>query len=215
MRQRGATETLQVVLSYHSHAYVTGGATVRPRMQVVSLPADEAAVRRFSEELWLPYNRALEATVESFALVDAPDEEIVDEEVEFRLGRLEEESYRLWAAVDTDSETVAVDTDSETLDLATGDGDLAGFVATNVDEAPSVFDRPDRLVIGDIFVREPYRGTGLADELLARARARAEAADCPELALDVDVDNERALAFYEKHGFEPHRRRMHAPVDDS
>jgi ribosomal protein S18 acetylase RimI-like enzyme len=175
-------------------------------MQFVSLPADEAAVRRFSEALWLPYNRTLEATVEGFALVDAPDEEILDEEVEFRLGRLEEESYRLWVAVDTDSETV---------DLAAGDGDFAGFVSTSVDEAPSVFDRPDRLVIGDIFVRDPYRGTGLADELLARARARAEAADCAELALDVDVDNERALAFYEKHGFELHRHRMHAPVDGS
>ena len=29
-----------------------------------------------------------------------------------------------------------------------------------------------------------------------------------------DVDNERALAFYEKLGFEPRRHRMRVPVDE-
>lgn len=176
-------------------------------MDLYPLPADEEAVRRYVEELWLPYHRTLEATVESHALVDVPDDDIVDEEVEFRLGRLADEHYRLWVAVDGVTEDDAVD-------LAAGDGELAGFVATSVDEAPSVFDRPNRLVIGDIYVREPYRGTGVADELMALVRKWAEEADCPELALDVDVDNERALAFYERYGFEPHRHRMHAVVDD-
>ena len=69
-------------------------------MKLLRLPADEAAARRFSEELWLPYHRDLEATVADHALVGDDEEEIVDAEVEFRLGRLEEESYRLWVAVD-------------------------------------------------------------------------------------------------------------------
>jgi ribosomal protein S18 acetylase RimI-like enzyme len=174
-------------------------------MKLRRLPAEEDAARRFSEELWLPYNRDLEAVVADHALVDAPDEEIIDEEVEFRLGRLEEESYRLWVAVGDAAEEV---------DLAAGDGELVGFVATSVDEAPSVFDRPDRLMVGDIYVRESYRGSGFARELMARAKRRAEETDCAELVLDVDVDNERALAFYEMMGFETLRRRMRVAVDE-
>ena len=174
-------------------------------MKLLRLPADEAAARRFSEELWLPYHRDLEATVADHALVGDDEEEIVDAEVEFRLRRLEEESYRLWVAVDDAAEEV---------DLAAGDGELVGFVATSVDEAPSVFDRPDRLVVGDIYVRESSRGSGLARDLMARAKRRAAETDCSELVLDVDVDNERALAFYEKMGFETLRRRMRVAVDE-
>ncbi|EJN58568.1 GNAT family N-acetyltransferase [Halogranum rubrum] len=173
-------------------------------MDLHPLPADEAAVRRFSEELWLPYHRTLEAVVDSHALVDAPDDQIVDAEVEFRLGRLADDHYRLWVAVDGVSENV---------DLAAGDGELAGFVATGVDEAPPVFDRPNRLVVGDIYVREAYRGSGLARELLARAAERARDVGCAEMTLEVDVDNERALAFYEKFGFEPLRHQLVVDTD--
>ena len=35
-----------------------------------------------------------------------------------------------------------------------------------------------------------------------------------ELALDIDVDNERAVAYYEKLGFESVRYRMRVPVDE-
>lgn len=171
-------------------------------MEIRRLPADEDAVRRYVEELWLPYHRDLEATVEAHALADGVD--VVAEEVEFRLDRLEAENYRTWVAVEGSG------TDP---DLA-ADGDLAGFVATDVDESPSVFDRPDRLVVGDIFVREPHRGTGLARDLVARAAERARAVGCDELSLDVDVDNERAVAFYEKLGFEPYRRQLTVPVDE-
>ena len=177
-------------------------------MKLLRLPADEAAARRFSEELWLPYHRDLEATVADHALVGDDEEEIVDAEVEFRLGRLEEESYRLWVAVD------GVEASDDAVDLTAGDGELVGFVATSVDEAPSVFDRPDRLVVGDIYVRESSRGSGLARDLMARAKRRAAETDCSELVLDVDVDNERALAFYEKMGFETLRRRMRVAVDE-
>ena len=49
---------------------------------------------------------------------------------------------------------------------------------------------------------------------MARAKRRAAETDCSELVLDVDVDNERALAFYEKMGFETLRRRMRVAVDE-
>jgi ribosomal protein S18 acetylase RimI-like enzyme len=35
-----------------------------------------------------------------------------------------------------------------------------------------------------------------------------------ELALQVDVDNDRALAYYDKLGFDVARYRMHVPVEE-
>lgn len=168
-------------------------------MELRPLFPEEGPVRRFVEDLWLPYHRELEATVGSHAL--AGDVDLVAEETAFRLGRLEEEGYRAWVAVDGEG--------GITDERAT----LAGFVTTEPDRSPPVFDRPDRLVIGDIYVKEPYRGTGLARDLMGRAAERAREADCAELALDVDVDNDRAVAFYERLGFEPLRRRLTRPVE--
>ena len=172
-------------------------------MDILRLPADEAAVRRYIEDLWIPYNRELETIVDRFALAD--DVDLVAEELEHRLDRHGTESYRAWVAVDgTCDET----------DLADSDGEFVGFVATDIDESPSVFDRPDRLVICDIYVREPYRGTGLAHELVDRAGTRAREGGCVELTLEVDADNERALAFYETLGFQPSRHTLVAGVDE-
>lgn len=171
-------------------------------MDVLRLPADEAAVRRYLEDLWIPYNRELESIVDSFALAD--DVDVVAEELEWQLDRLESESHRAW---------VAVDGPHDAGNLADIGGDLAGFIATDVDECPSTFDRPDRLVVCDVYVREPFRGTGLARELVDRARTRARESGCAEFELEVDVPNERAVAFYEKLGFETSRYTMVASVE--
>jgi len=48
---------------------------------------------------------------------------------------------------------------------------------------------------------------------MERATADAREQECGELRLDVDVDNERARAFYEKQGFEPHREQLTRPVE--
>ncbi len=175
-------------------------------VQLRPLPADEAAVRRYVEDLWLPYHRDIEATVEDHALADGVD--ITDEEAAFRLEWLEDDDCRIWVAVD------APDEGSRDVDLDDLDGDFAGFIGTSVAESPSVFDRPDRLIVCDIYVRERYRGTGLARDLIDRAVAQARESGIPELALDVDADNGRAVAFYEKLGFETARRRMRVAVDD-
>lgn len=178
-------------------------------VKIQPLPADEGAVRRYVEELWLSYHHDLEAIVDNHALADNVD--LISEEVTFRLNRLKEESYRAWVAVDETSDEVTKRDDS----LTDGDGSFVGFITTNVDESPSVFERPSRLVIGDIYVREPYRGTGLANELIDHATDRARETECEELALDVDVENERAIAFYESLGFEIHRHRMRVAIDES
>lgn len=172
-------------------------------MELVALPAEETAVRRFLSELWLPYNRTLESVVEAFALAEGVDH--VEAEVSFYMDNLEREGYRGWVAVE--------DYDGAT--LAATDGDLVGFVLTDVEPSPVPFDQPDRLVVCDLYVAEQYRGTGLADRLFERVKRRARERDCEQLRLEVDADNERAMAFYESWGFEIARHEMLASVEES
>lgn len=174
-------------------------------MDVVPLPADERAVRRLVETLWLPYHRELEATVGGHALAD--DVDLPDAEVAFRLDWLDTTGHGAWVAVNGD------DGGSDAATIAEGSGDLAGFVTVAIDRAPPVFDRPDRLLVHDLYVREPYRGSPLARTLIGRAAERAREAECAELALDVDDGNGRATGFYRKLGFETRRRRLTVDVD--
>ncbi len=140
----------------------------------------EAAAERYAAALWLPYHRDLAASGAAHALADRPDEELIGAETEFRLDLLREtDDYRTWVvavddgvrAGDVDAGVSAGGVDAESLDpedpapvgVPDPDRDLVAFVSTSVDECPEVFDRPDRLVVGDIYVTEAYRRTGLAN----------------------------------------------------
>lgn len=178
-------------------------------MEIRAVPAESDAVRRYVEELWLPYHRDLQKVVDRHSLAD-DEVDVVAEETEFRLDLLESDTHEIWVAVDWNEDT---DADSDA-DFAVLDATLAGYVTTDVDDSPTVFDNPARLVVGDIYVKEPYRGTGLARELMECAAERARTNGIPELRLDVDVDNERARAFYEKLGFETYRHQMRIDADE-
>jgi ribosomal protein S18 acetylase RimI-like enzyme len=63
----------------------------------------------------------------------------------------------------------------------------------------------DAAVLNEIYVADDRRGTGVADALVDAATEHARTQDLPldRLVLDVDPDNDRARAFYRRHGFEP------------
>lgn len=178
-------------------------------MDLRPLSVDRPVVRRFVEDLWLPYHRDLEATVESHALVDGVADAL-GEETDFWLSWFDDPDRHGWVAVDDPADERGGGAGAPLVDPGI---EFVGFVTTEREAAPPVFERPDRLVVGDLYVREDHRGTGLARELIERAARRARESGCPELALDVDADNDRALAFYGKLGFEPHRHRLLVDVD--
>jgi ribosomal protein S18 acetylase RimI-like enzyme len=190
-------------------------------MEIRRLPATAAAAERYAAELWLPYHRDLAAAEDRHALADRPDEELIAAEAAFRLDLLRENADRRLWVVAVDPEVAPDDADPEALDpedpapvgVPDPDRDLVAFVSTSVDECPEVFARPDRLVVGDVYVDESYRGTGLAERFVERAVADARDHGCEQIRLDVDVDNERAVAFYERAGFEDYRRQMTMAVD--
>ncbi|WP_336036675.1 GNAT family N-acetyltransferase [Halobacterium yunchengense] len=62
----------------------------------------------------------------------------------------------------------------------------------------------DAAVLNEVYVRPADRGTGVADDLMDAALAFARDQDLPldRLVLDVDRENDRARAFYDRYGFE-------------
>ncbi len=99
---------------------------------------------------------------------------------------------------------VAHDERSVQVAVADGDGpdpDLTGYVFVLPDTHAYIW---DAAVLNEIYVDESVRGTGVADELIDAAIAAVREQDLPleRLVLDVDRENERARAFYERHGFD-------------
>jgi GNAT superfamily N-acetyltransferase len=82
------------------------------------------------------------------------------------------------------------------------EGDLVGYVFVLPERLAFVW---DAAVVNELYVAPAHRGTGVADDLLSAAVDVARRQDLPldRLLLDVDPDDPRAAAFYERHGFEP------------
>lgn len=91
--------------------------------------------------------------------------------------------------------------DEERCVTVADDGELVGYVFVLPSSLSMIW---DAAVLNELYVREQYRGTGVADELMDAAAALAREQDLPldRLVLDVDRSNERAKAFYDRHGFE-------------
>jgi len=174
-------------------------------MHIRRLRNEAGSHRRFVEELWLPYHRDLESASEWQELAD-DDAYDVGDIVDFRTDFFDDPSRRVWVAVDG--------AEDPTGPLDELDATLAGFLGAALQTPSEKFDTPDQLLLGNFYVAPEYRGTGLADDLVARAVQQAREDGAEELSLDVAADNERALAYYEKLGFEVGKYRMRVPVDE-
>ncbi|MEP4030258.1 GNAT family N-acetyltransferase, partial [Roseibium polysiphoniae] len=79
------------------------------------------------------------------------------------------------------------------------EGKLVGFCGYR----PQQLSRTQhRGVIGPFFVTRSYQGSGAAKVLLAGVIEEAKSNSLAQLELFVDTENLRAMAFYERQGFE-------------
>ncbi|WP_458188206.1 N-acetyltransferase family protein [Haladaptatus sp. NG-WS-4] len=94
-----------------------------------------------------------------------------------------------------------VDDDERCVTVADAGDELAGYVFVLPERLAFIW---DAAVLNEIFVHPDYRGTGVADDLMdaAVALARDQTLPLDRLVLDVDRENDRAQAFYDRHGFE-------------
>jgi ribosomal protein S18 acetylase RimI-like enzyme len=97
-------------------------------------------------------------------------------------------------AEDPDCVVVAVPEDDE-------EPDPVGYVFCLPERLAFVW---DAAVLNELYLAPANRGTGVADDLLDRAVDVAREQDLPldRLVLDVDRENGRARAVYDRHGFE-------------
>ena len=96
-----------------------------------------------------------------------------------------------------------VDEEPQTVHVVEGDHDdaLVGYVFVLPSSLSMIW---DAAVLNEVYVDPAYRGSSVADKLMAAAisHCREQSLPLDRLVLDVDADNERAQAFYERHGFE-------------
>lgn len=111
------------------------------------------------------------------------------------------ERYLDWAARCVADEPHAITVAALPDSASAGTPAFAGYVFVLPERLAMVW---DAAVLNEVFVREAHRGSGLADDLLDAAVDVARGQDLPldRLVLDVDRGNERARAFYGRHGFD-------------
>lgn len=81
------------------------------------------------------------------------------------------------------------------------DGELAGYLKLNQAPAQTDINDEDTLEIERIYVAQAYQGRGLGRYLMNLAVRTAQAAKKSCIWLGVWEKNEKAIAFYKKHGF--------------
>ncbi|MFC7230767.1 GNAT family N-acetyltransferase [Saliphagus sp. GCM10025308] len=125
------------------------------------------------------------------------------ERYESKLTDAYREGYLEWVERCLDEEpeavTVAVEPESSG-DEKAGSSTLVGYVFVLPESLAYIW---DAAILNEIYVAPDARGTGVADALMERALAVARGQDLPldRLVLDVDRENDRAQAFYERHEF--------------
>ncbi len=76
-----------------------------------------------------------------------------------------------------------------------------GMNAGRLSSAPG----PDDYFLSNLAVQPDHRGKGIGSLLLEKVCKDAVSANCPRCCLDVELDNSRAITFYQRHGFKPGR----------
>lgn len=95
-----------------------------------------------------------------------------------------------------------VDESPRSVTVAPADGTLTGYAFLLPASHALIW---DAAVLNEIYVEPADRGGGVADALLEAALdlARDQPLPLDRVVLDVAPSNERAAAFYARHGFEP------------
>ncbi|MFC7073447.1 GNAT family N-acetyltransferase [Halovenus rubra] len=97
--------------------------------------------------------------------------------------------------------TRCVEDSKRSVQVVERSGTLAGYVFILPESLAYIW---DAAVLNELYLRPAYRGSGCGDELMDAAleAAREQSLPLNRLVLDVDQNNDRAQAFYERWGFD-------------
>ena len=80
-------------------------------------------------------------------------------------------------------------------------GQIAGYIKINRNDAQSEFKDPDSMEIERIYVDAAFQGNGVGAKMIDRAKELAIQNGCKYLWLGVWENNPGAIRFYERNGF--------------
>lgn len=96
--------------------------------------------------------------------------------------------------------------------VAREDDEVVGFVSFGM-EPGSFEDDCERGVVSNLYVRPDSRDDGVGSELLSAAETTLAEKGADAVALEAMADNEAAVRFYERRGYEPHRIELEKELD--
>ena len=101
-------------------------------------------------------------------------------------------------------------TSTQALFVAEVDGQAVGVLLLREMQSPEdpIFRLRRYVTIEEIALSQPYRGRGIGRRLVKQAEQWALERGIGQIEVDVWERNQPAIAFYERLGFEPVRRRM-------
>lgn len=88
-----------------------------------------------------------------------------------------------------------------TIRAARENGAIAGYAKIGPVSLPANDPAPDAIELRQLYVLQPWQGSGLARSLMEWTIETARARGASELYLSVYIDNLRARRFYERYGF--------------
>lgn len=138
-----------------------------------------------SDDLGLLQKLSVETFQETFQDQNSPEQLEAYLEKAFAFKQLEKE----------------LSTDSSEFFLMVSDGEAAGYLKVNANDAQSENMGHDALEIERIYVRKKFHGRGFGKELINKALEKAVERKKTKLWLGVWEHNEKAIAFYTKLGF--------------
>jgi ribosomal protein S18 acetylase RimI-like enzyme len=97
--------------------------------------------------------------------------------------------------------------------VATNDGLIVGFAISGIAKLPKYLLHDREVHIGDIFVKEDFRGKGIGSSLIKETEKWANEKGIFSLGLMCSVHNENARKAYEKNGFFAHHIKMSKKID--
>ncbi|GGN15892.1 GNAT family N-acetyltransferase [Halarchaeum nitratireducens] len=151
----------------------------------------EADLDGFVTELWLPAKREMAASMTGY-------------EIDERDG-LRETGRSHYRSRLADEGTVTY--------VGREDGERVGYVSAELRGPAPIFEDVRECHVSDLYVVPETRRRGAGRALLAAVEEWGRLRDCAHLDLNVDADNEAALALYEASGLTAERYQMQKPLD--
>ncbi|MBR9759241.1 GNAT family N-acetyltransferase [bacterium] len=85
--------------------------------------------------------------------------------------------------------------------VLTQEEELVGFAKIGPVHVPAENPAPSAMELWQLYVRQEFLGQGLGKKLMAWAEEQFALRKAPEVYVSVFSENERAIRFYESHGF--------------